>query len=204
MVKQTFLNLPEEKRTAFINAARKEFARVPLNEASVANIIKEAAVSRGSFYQYFEDKESLYFYLLTELTKEKRLAFISYLTQHNGDIFKAIKEAFLVGLAEIGMRDKKCFYRNVFLNLTYKTEKAFLNALNENDFGRQYEVIESLINKEILNLEDDAEAYHIVQIVLTVMMQNIVTKFAQDLPDDVVINNFDTQMSLLKRGFSKK
>ncbi len=58
MPKQTFLSLPEDKQNTLIQSAKKEFSRVPLHEASIANIIKDAGIPRGSFYQYFEDKEN--------------------------------------------------------------------------------------------------------------------------------------------------
>ncbi|MFK4998922.1 TetR/AcrR family transcriptional regulator [Bacillus sp. N9] len=38
----------------------------------MANIVKEAGIPRGSFYQYFEDKEDAFFYLLNELTQENK------------------------------------------------------------------------------------------------------------------------------------
>ncbi|MEH7746974.1 TetR/AcrR family transcriptional regulator, partial [Neobacillus drentensis] len=39
MPKQTFFNLTNEKQRSLINAAKKEFSRVPLHEASISNII---------------------------------------------------------------------------------------------------------------------------------------------------------------------
>ena len=35
MPKDTFLNLSEDKKNKIINAAKKEFARVPIEEASI-------------------------------------------------------------------------------------------------------------------------------------------------------------------------
>ena len=60
--KPTFLNLSKEKQELLITAAKKEFSRVPLNGASISNIIKDAGIPRGSFYQYFEDKEDIFFF----------------------------------------------------------------------------------------------------------------------------------------------
>ena len=60
----TFFNLPEEKRERLIQGAMKEFVHVPLYKASVSNIIINAKISRGSFYQYFEDINDLYYYLV--------------------------------------------------------------------------------------------------------------------------------------------
>src|SRR4051794_20594527 len=92
--KQTFFNLPAQKRKTLMEAAGKEFARVPLSQASIANIIKSAKIPRGSFYQYFENKEDLYYFLLGEQTKERKINFISLLTKHNGDIVEATIEMY--------------------------------------------------------------------------------------------------------------
>ena len=59
MIKQTFYNLPETKRERIYQAIKTEFDRVPLDKISINSIIKEANISRGSFYQYFESKEDL-------------------------------------------------------------------------------------------------------------------------------------------------
>ncbi|MCU5751761.1 TetR/AcrR family transcriptional regulator, partial [Bacillus cereus] len=69
MPKQTFFNLEREKKELLIQAAMKEFSRVPLFEASISNIIKDAGIPRGSFYQYFEDKEDVFFFLLNDHSK---------------------------------------------------------------------------------------------------------------------------------------
>ena len=69
MPKDTFLNLSEDKKNKIINAAKKEFARVPIEEASIKNIVEEAEIARGSFYQYFESKADLLKYILNSKAK---------------------------------------------------------------------------------------------------------------------------------------
>src|SRR3990172_6176679 len=71
MPKQTFLNLPEEKRNTVINAAIDEFAEYGLENASTNRIVANSGISKGSFYQYFEDKQDVFMYLLTVLEQEK-------------------------------------------------------------------------------------------------------------------------------------
>ncbi len=70
MVKQTFTNLSMEKQNRILGAAMKEFSRAPLKDASVANIIKDAGIPRGSFYQYFNDLEDIFYYVLEVHSKE--------------------------------------------------------------------------------------------------------------------------------------
>ena len=59
MPKETFLKLSEDKKSKIIKAAKKEFKRVPIEQASIKNIVEDAEIARGSFYQYFESKEDL-------------------------------------------------------------------------------------------------------------------------------------------------
>lgn len=70
MPKQTFLNLPEEKRKAFIEIALDEFANNDYNTASVSKIVEKAGIAKGSVYQYFEDKQDLFLYLLDYANQE--------------------------------------------------------------------------------------------------------------------------------------
>ena len=66
MPKSTFYRISEEKRNRILTAARNEFLSVPYSEVSINKIIKEAKIPRGSFYQYFEDKEDLFYFMLQE------------------------------------------------------------------------------------------------------------------------------------------
>ncbi|RIK50850.1 MAG: hypothetical protein DCC59_12550 [Chloroflexi bacterium] len=69
--KQTFHNLPEEKRKAVVNAAIDEFADYGFESASINRIVAKGGISKGSFYQYFEDKRDVFMHLLAVLEQEK-------------------------------------------------------------------------------------------------------------------------------------
>lgn len=71
MPKQTFHNLPEEKRAAIVNAAIDEFVEHGFKAASINRIVANSDISKGSFYQYFEDKRDVFMYLLGQLEREK-------------------------------------------------------------------------------------------------------------------------------------
>lgn len=71
MPKQTFLNLPEEKRQGIVNAAIEEFAEFGFEASSINRIVANSGISKGSFYQYFEDKMDVFKYLMDVIAKEK-------------------------------------------------------------------------------------------------------------------------------------
>lgn len=71
MPKETFFNLNPEKQDRIMSAVIDEFASHSYNEVKLSRIIKAADIPRGSFYQYFEDKEDLYKYLFQVIGDEK-------------------------------------------------------------------------------------------------------------------------------------
>ena len=71
MPKQTFLNLPEEKRNTIINAAIDEFAEFGFEASSINRIVANSGISKGSFYQYFEGKMDVFKYLMDVIANEK-------------------------------------------------------------------------------------------------------------------------------------
>jgi AcrR family transcriptional regulator len=71
MPKQTFLNLPEEKRRCITKAAIDEFAEFGFEASSINRIVANSGISKGSFYQYFEDKMDVFKYLIDVIAKEK-------------------------------------------------------------------------------------------------------------------------------------
>jgi AcrR family transcriptional regulator len=61
---QTFFNLPEEKRQQILQVVIDEFAENDYDNVSISRIVARAGIAKGSFYQYFADKEDLYGYVL--------------------------------------------------------------------------------------------------------------------------------------------
>ena len=64
MPKQTFFNLPNHKREHVIQCAVAEFSRQGYKQASISRIVADAGIAKGSFYQYFEDKDDLFIHIV--------------------------------------------------------------------------------------------------------------------------------------------
>lgn len=71
MPKDTFFNLDEIKRQRIVDAAIEEFSRLHYDKVTINGIVKNAEIPKGSFYQYFENKDDLYIYLFTNLASNK-------------------------------------------------------------------------------------------------------------------------------------
>lgn len=99
MPKETFFNLPEEKRQHFLDIAIAEFAVNDYVNASISRIVAQAGIAKGSFYQYFADKEDLYRYLL-ELGAQQKAQFLTTPPpEADMNVF-----AYLAWLAQAGIR----------------------------------------------------------------------------------------------------
>ncbi len=94
MCTETFLRLPEEKRRRFLDAAWEEFAGARFTDVSINQIVRRAGIPRGSFYQYFTDKEDLFAYLLEEVRNHVKEEYRRVLKANGGDIFQAQLDCF--------------------------------------------------------------------------------------------------------------
>ncbi|KYC90367.1 TetR/AcrR family transcriptional regulator [Heyndrickxia sporothermodurans] len=204
MPKQTFFHLSKDKQETLIISAKEEFSRVPLHEASIANIIKNAGIPRGSFYQYFEDKEDLYFYLLNQLSKKNAERFISILKEKDGDIFETFIESFQFMIRIHKNPEHKSFFKNAFLNMNYKLENTLVNNLYEESQKKQYFDIIHLINTKNLNIKDEKDLHQIMKIASAVTFHNLVHMFGKELSDEETLKNYIDQIELLKRGLYKE
>lgn len=195
--------MSQDKQNTLILAAKKEFSRVPLHEASIANIIKEAGIPRGSFYQYFEGKEDLYYHLLTKLSQKNADKFIVLIKEENGDLFEAF-----IGLFYFMVRNRKNqengnFFRNTFLNMNYKMENTLANNLYEENMRNQHISMFRFINRDNLNISDEQEFQHILKIIISVTFHNLIQVFVKDLTDEEALEDYRAQIELLKKGLGK-
>lgn len=99
MPKETFKNLPEEKRVLIEKEAIREFGAFGYDKASINRIVDKCQIAKGSFYQYFDDKKDLFLHLIARVN-EKKLEYISPVFQNpqEYDFFTLIRELFISGL----------------------------------------------------------------------------------------------------------
>ncbi len=93
MPTERFYRLPAEKSDVIRQAAIAEFSRVCPEEASINRIIRDADISRGSFYTYFEDKYDLLNWLMKDASQEFFKFYIVELQQNGGDIWDVFERS---------------------------------------------------------------------------------------------------------------
>ena len=96
MPTSTFYHLPEQKRQKLIDAIRQEILRVPYEKISINKIIQNAGIPRGSFYQYFVDKNDMFQMILGDFHKKKEDISKESLRKHNG--FRSVLSDYILSL----------------------------------------------------------------------------------------------------------
>ncbi|WP_238524766.1 TetR/AcrR family transcriptional regulator [Halanaerobium hydrogeniformans] len=128
-----------------MQAGMEEFSAYPYLKSSTNRIIENADISKGSFYQYFDNKKDLYKYIIKKATDEK----IEFLNEQLVDFekqsfFDYLRELFIGGikfkkqyplLSKIGDRlltgDNESLKKEVYDESRPKSNQFFLNILKK-------------------------------------------------------------------------
>lgn len=156
MPTDTFNKLPEQKKTKVILAAKKEFARASLKEASIKNIVEEAGIARGSFYQYFDSKEDLLQYLLKEHANQINKRLDDTIKRTNGDIFEVFISIYDYTVNECINKGEADFFKKRFEELKTSQDNMFMINVEEyepKDMNKYYNVIDKT-NLRIQSIDD--------------------------------------------------
>lgn len=120
MAKETFHNLADEKKNRILLAAKKEFEHHPLQHATVKAIIETANISRGSFYQYFDDLEDCYFTTMGHYTVDMHQVFQELFEKNERDLAKTLKEYGNVITEEFYSHNLRNLYKSYYLSWTFR------------------------------------------------------------------------------------
>jgi AcrR family transcriptional regulator len=219
MPKQTFFNLPEEKRNKIINISLLEFAQHSYRAASVSRIVEKAGIAKGSMYQYFKNKKGLYLYLIDFVTNRK----LSYLDQHLDssieDFYILYKQMiFLAVKYDLGNLGKSLFTYNALHNRSDKEMREIAMSMKEKkrNFLKKYvitarergqirkdvdvDLITCIINQIGMNLD----AYMSIKFNFTYI--NLIEKGILKLPisDKKLASIIDELIEIFKDGFEPK
>lgn len=139
-----FLNLKEEKKGLITQVLMEEFSSMNYNEVSINQIIKKASISRGSFYQYFEDKADAFLYIFESVTYNLIEA-SSKRNEKREDVFETIIQLCSDLYEETALKPEYQIIRNI---MTY-TIGAIPESTNP-DTEKTYKNIADMV-REVLN-----------------------------------------------------
>ena len=200
MPKSTFYNLNNDKKEKIKKAIRNEFSKNSFSKASISNIIEEAKIPRGSFYQYFEDKEDALKYILDEVAQKERKEVLDILNRNSGDIFKTGIESFDYIISKSMNEKEMQFFKNVIQEI--KDENIDFQLPIRKNYKDNIENWN--INTDNLNISSEEDIKYILRILFVVIKSQIMDVIFKKVTKEKEKKNLVKQIEILKFGMVKK
>lgn len=171
-----------------------------MKKPRLVTLLWKAKIPRGSFYQYFEDKEDAVSYVIDKFIKQGKEKIYNSLIINKGDIFQTSIDLYN-HLLDIMSKNKNL---NLFKNILQELRKNNINIFEDNTekiYNRK--TIAKLINKNELNLEKEEDLSYFLKI-LNVITRNVAIEvLSNKIEVDKGREILTKELEILKRGMKK-
>lgn len=205
MPKDTFLNLPEEKRALIVNVALDEFAEYSYDQASINRIVANSGIAKGSFYQYFEDKKDLFLFLMGMIAEEK-IRYLSPIISNTDehDIFTLVRELFISALQfASGHPRYEAISMKLHANKEAKIYKDLMADLQPSGLGIYESLLKNAIAKGDVKEDIDIKMVAFVISSMSVAIVEYASEFHLQSMYQSIIEMVDAFMGILKDGIGE-
>jgi AcrR family transcriptional regulator len=202
MPTQTFFNLPKDKQDKIMDAVLDELSIHDYESFNISNIIRQTQMARGSFYQYFLDKDDLYTYFYTYIG-ELKFKFYGPLFDPHTDIslMDRLYEIFEKGLV----------FRVQYPKLVAVSRKMMLSNkyLDDPSYQKGYDMaidlyaafIENDIKNKIIRPDIDVRLF--AEMIMVLFNHLTINSIIKKTLDDQTIKHMLTHiLSILNKGVS--
>ncbi|MDD3341393.1 MAG: TetR family transcriptional regulator [Bacilli bacterium] len=204
MPSDTFLNLREDKKKRLIDAAMTEFSAHLLEDASINQIIKNAGISRGSFYMYFKDKEDIYGYLLSRYKEKLHKSIFTNLEKNEGDFIKAWHAVFIEIIDFCKHAKEASFFKNIFLNLRFSNEQQFHFKPSKEEKEKWNKKVLDAICKKHYKTEDKDELLDAFLFVMMMTHMSVVHTFVHQDNAEEEKKKYENRLKWFQQGLYKE
>lgn len=178
---QQFNRLDDAKKERILNAAFKEFAEKGFDDASTNRIAKEANISKGSLFNYFNNKEDLFKYLIELSLKRINTMYFQKVNYDITDIFDRIIHFSQIKSQEYPRyKDTFDFLGHIFVNISRYTTIYEGLAQAHQTIKQQ---VDNVLNKDIdlTKFREDIDAEKALNLIywsIEGYRSNLVTHFS--------------------------
>ncbi|WP_042464083.1 TetR/AcrR family transcriptional regulator [Neobacillus dielmonensis] len=158
-----FFSLEKEKQDRIINAAIKEFAGNGYDKASTNEIVKEAGISKGLLFHYFQNKKQLFLFLFDHSIQIISDEFYKKIDLRETDFFARMRQAVMIKMELLTQYPEIFKFVEEAILEDSKEIKADIEnktkQLNASNFGKIYEGI------DFTKFRDDIDIQKILKII---------------------------------------
>lgn len=201
MPSSRFFKLPDEKRSKILRAVHSELAEFPVDELSINRIIHSAGISRGSFYQYFKDKDDLLEHVFSDFRQVMTREIKASIEQNQGDMFEVGMDI-LKKIVAMGSREEN---RRIFVNV-FSYVKVAQSSL-ERVIADEEALVDGFvryIDRSRLKFTSDEEVRELMKLGLALFKDSVCRCFADIDNAPAIMETFRKRIEIIKYGAWKQ
>lgn len=203
MIKKTFYNLPYEKRKRITDAVIKEFMERPNEKVSINRIIKTAEISRGSFYQYFDDKVDLIEIITKTMFDESSNKAKEILKLSCGDLFVMYIKMFDYFGDYSSQKQTMKIMRNIVDSFKANDDLVSEYLKNRFNIALSNNEIYLMVDRQNLKFQDSESVKCLIEILTQVLKNAIFDVFVAGRDREEVRERLIKKIDIIKQGAVK-
>lgn len=203
MIKKTFYNLPYEKRKRITDAVIKEFMERPNEKVSINRIIKTAEISRGSFYQYFDDKVDLIEIITKTMFEESSNKAKEILKLSCGDLFVMYIKMFDYFGDYSSQKQTMKIMRNIVDSFKANDDLVSEYLKNRFNMALTNNEIYTMVDRQNLKFQDNESVKCLIGILTQVLKNAIFDVFVAGSDREEVRERLIKKIDIIKQGAVK-
>ena len=202
MGKESFYKLKLRKQEKILNAIRECLVKYDYDNLTIFNIVEEAEISRGSFYDYFVDKKDAIDTFVLDYIRNMIVRFTNIIEKNHYKLFDGILDAYTVITKELTNE----IYFNIMKNIKYFSDFANGIIFSKNFIERYdlvvdwmmentYEAKNKLLNKK--------EIRTILDLTLSVLSQSLF-RYLIGIDKKEIEKDYINKINIIKNGIHNK
>ena len=203
MIKKTFYNLPYEKRKRITDAVIKEFMERPNEKVSINRIIKTAEISRGSFYQNFDDKVDLIEIITKTMFEESSNKAKEILKLSCGDLFVMYIKMFDYFGDYSSQKQTMKIMRNLVDSFKANDDLVSEYLKNRFNIALSNNEIYLMVDRQNLKFQDNESVKCLIEILTQVLKNAIFDVFVAGSDREEVRERLIKKIDIIKQGAVK-
>ncbi|MDJ0808835.1 MAG: TetR/AcrR family transcriptional regulator [Desulfobacterales bacterium] len=141
--KSTFNNLPPEKQETILRVVLEEFSQNGYRKTSINTIVARLGIAKGSIFQYFEDKEGLFLFILNRsLEKVKQYLRAVREATTDQDLFSRLEQTLQAGVDFL--KSEPQVYR-LYLRVMFESQVPYRQEILASIRGYSHDFLKDLI-----------------------------------------------------------
>ncbi len=200
VIKPTFYNLPEEKRRRITAAIISEFSETSDEKVSINRIIHRAEISRGSFYQYFDDKVDLIEVLMKSFVEAVLENLDTAASGADNDIFSTYAQLFDIIASVSEDCENRTVLRRLSGNLRANDDLVFEYMKNRFKGIDEFKDCTKHFSREKLRFPDDSDFELLLQILTGILKNALFNYYVMEEAYEKVRRDYRRKLTILQAG----